>query len=337
MLDVRNLKTYFSTDEGEVRAVDGVSFAIARGEILCLVGESGCGKSVTAMSLLGLVPSPPGRVVAGEVLLAPEQEGGDGASALDLRKASESELRQVRGRRIAMIFQDPMTSLNPYLTVGVQLTEVLEVHMRMRGEPARERAAQMLTSVGISDAEQRLNDYPHEMSGGIRQRVMIAMALLCEPDVLIADEPTTALDVTIQAQILALIRQLQEGTGLGVLLITHDLGVVANMADRVAVMYAGRIVEQGPVEAIFDDPKHPYTAGLLRSLPQLSGPCETLPVIPGLPPPAGSTERGCSFAPRCDRVMDRCWQQDPPTVRWGSGRHVVCHLDDIATEDGERR
>ncbi|MFP6684359.1 MAG: ABC transporter ATP-binding protein, partial [Polyangiaceae bacterium] len=174
MLDVRNLKTYFSTDEGEVRAVDGVSFAIARGEILCLVGESGCGKSVTAMSLLGLVPSPPGRVVAGEVLLAPEQEGGEGASALDLRKASESELRQVRGRRIAMIFQDPMTSLNPYLTVGVQLTEVLELHMRMRGEPARERAAQMLTSVGISDAEQRLNDYPHEMSGGIRQRVMIA-------------------------------------------------------------------------------------------------------------------------------------------------------------------
>ena len=307
LLTVSDLQTHFFTDDGVVRAVDGVSFEVDRGEVLCLVGESGSGKSVASLSILGLVPNPPGRIVGGSISFAPEGE------ARELTELSDRELRDVRGDRIAMIFQDPMTSLNPYMTVGAQLIEVLTVHKRASGQAARARCVKMLADVGIPAPETRMDDYPHQLSGGMRQRVMIAMALLCEPDLLIADEPTTALDVTIQAQILDLLIERKEMMGVGIILITHDLGVVAKMADRVAVMYAGRLVEQGHVEPLFAAPQHPYTRGLLRSIPRVDDAAERaeLYAIEGLPPSPGALPRGCAFHPRCPEAIDRCREEVP--------------------------
>ncbi|MEO5729549.1 MAG: ABC transporter ATP-binding protein [Byssovorax sp.] len=327
LLEVRGLKTHFSTEDGTVRAVDGVSFQVARGEVLGIVGESGSGKSVTSLSLLRLIPEPPGRIVAGEMLF----ESSPGKRE-DLARASEARMRAVRGDRIAMIFQDPMTSLNPYMRVGEQLVEVLELHKRMKRPQARAKAIEMLKAVGIPAPEQRIDDHPHQLSGGMRQRVMIAMALLCEPDLLIADEPTTALDVTVQAQILELIQDRQKALGLGVILITHDLGVIAKMADRVAVMYAGRIVEEGPVDAIFEDPRHPYTIGLKSSIPRLDGGRgSALLPIPGMPPSMANLPPGCPFHPRCAHVVDRCKEEYPEEreIPGEGARHVVrCHVDD---------
>jgi peptide/nickel transport system ATP-binding protein/oligopeptide transport system ATP-binding protein len=326
LLEVRGLKTHFSTEDGTVRAVDGVSFQVARGEVLGIVGESGSGKSVTSLSLLRLIPEPPGRIVAGEMLF----ESSPGKRE-DLARATEARMRAVRGDRIAMIFQDPMTSLNPYMRVGEQLVEVLELHKRMKRPEAREKAIAMLKAVGIPSPEKRIDDHPHHLSGGMRQRVMIAMALLCEPDLLIADEPTTALDVTVQAQILELIQDRQRALGLGVILITHDLGVIAKMADRVAVMYAGRIVEEGPVDAIFEDPRHPYTIGLKSSIPRLDGDrgASLLP-IPGMPPSMDKLPPGCPFHPRCAHAVAVCKEVYPEEreIPGEGARHVVrCHVD----------
>ena len=297
LLDVNNLCVRFETHHGTVRAVDGVSFSLDEGETLGLVGESGSGKSVTNLGIMGLVPSPPGVVEAGHILL-------DGR---DLVQMSEAQLRGVRGNEVAMIFQDPMTSLNPLLTVERQLTEVLELHRNMTRAEARRAAARGLDEVGIPDPERRLDQYPHELSGGMRQRVMIAMGLLCEPKLLLADEPTTALDVTIQAQILELMKDLQERRGTAIILVTHDLGVVAGMADRVHVMYAGRLVETGPIGPLFKDPRHPYTRGLLQSVPRLTGdPDAALDSIPGQPPDLADLPPGCAFAPRCSFATPAC-------------------------------
>jgi oligopeptide/dipeptide ABC transporter ATP-binding protein len=337
LLSVRNLKTHFFTDEGVVKAVDGISFDVDRGEVLSIVGESGSGKSVANLSLLRLVPNPPGRIVGGEILLKTR----DGEPE-DLIKTSESRMRAVRGDRVAMIFQDPMTSLNPYLRVGAQLAEVLEIHENVVGPEARKRVVAMLADVGIPAPEDRLHDHPHHLSGGMRQRVMIAMALLCKPDLLIADEPTTALDVTIQAQILELIAERKREMGLAVILVTHDLGVVAKIADRVAVMYAGRIVEQGSVEAIFESPQHPYTRALQRSIPRLDGKSERgqLPTIQGLPPSPGELPPGCPFHPRCESAVDACRQSYPEErlleleVLGGSRtseHRVSCHVEEGAS------
>ncbi|HEY4116720.1 MAG TPA: ABC transporter ATP-binding protein, partial [Byssovorax sp.] len=316
LLDVRDLHTQFTTDDGVVRAVDGVSFSVDRGEVLGIVGESGSGKSVTGLSILRLVPSPPGKITAGEILFEDDARGiatgGSGAAAIDLLKASDAELRRVRGARIAMIFQDPMTSLNPYLRVGVQLGEVLEVHAGASRAEARAKSIDMMRKVGIPAPETRVDDYPHQMSGGMRQRVMIAMALLGDPALLIADEPTTALDVTIQAQILDLIVDMKRELGLAVVLITHDLGVVAKVCDRVAVMYAGRVVEEGPVDDIFARPAHPYTIGLTRSIPRLDeAATESLVAIPGAPPSLAHVPRGCPFHPRCAHAIERCLAEAP--------------------------
>ncbi len=323
LLSVRGLETTFFTREGEVRAVDGVSFDIERGQVLCLVGESGSGKSVAALSILGLVPNPPGRITKGAVYFA---------GAEDLVLASEKRLREVRGNRIAMVFQDPMTSLNPYLTVGTQLVEVLELHRRMPRREAETHAVRALGEVGISAPESRLRQHPHELSGGMRQRVMIAMALACEPDLLIADEPTTALDVTVQAQILDLIDDLRRERGLGVLFITHDLGVVTRMADRVAVMYAGRIVEEGYVDEVFARPRHPYTEALRHSTLRIDTErVDRLPELEGLPPSPGARPPGCAFEPRCRLAVDAC-RLTAPEERFLTLEHRVrCH---VAT-DGE--
>jgi oligopeptide/dipeptide ABC transporter ATP-binding protein len=315
LLSVRELCTSFFTDEGEVRAVDGVSFDVAAGEVVCLVGESGSGKSAAALSILRLLPDPPGRITGGQILF-----GDD-----DLARASEARMRQIRGDRIAMIFQDPMTSLNPYLTVGAQLCEVLALHRGAAPAEANKAAAAMLAEVGIPAPETRLADYPHQLSGGMRQRVMIAMALLCEPDLLIADEPTTALDVTVQAQILDLIVELKEKRGLAVLLITHDLGVVARMADRALVMYAGKLVEQGRAEELLVRPRHPYTAALCRSVPRLDGALdERLYALGGLPPSPHALPPGCPFHPRCDRAVAACRETFPEEVVSERGR-LRCH------------
>jgi oligopeptide transport system ATP-binding protein len=315
ILSVRDLRTYFRTDDGLVKAVDGVSFALGRGETLGIVGESGSGKSVTSLSLMQLLPRPPASHPSGQIMF-------DGR---DLMTSPEHDLRRLRGNRIAMIFQDPMTSLNPYLTVERQLTEVLQLHRGLSRADARARAIQMLGKVGIPDAARRIHDHPHEFSGGMRQRVMIAMALLCEPQLLIADEPTTALDVTIQAQILRLIKGLQTELGTSVILITHDLGVVAGMADRVAVMYAGRIVETGAATEIFRDPQHPYTRGLLRSIPRLDREqAGALRSIPGLPPDLSALPPGCPFRPRCDVAQERCGREYPPVLTLGRARDVYC-------------
>ncbi len=300
VLRVEGLRTHFHTEHGVVKAVDGVSFEVGRGEVLGIVGESGSGKSVTNLSVLQLVPTPPGRIESGQVWFDGE----------DLLTRSERQMRKVRGRRISMIFQDPMSSLNPYLPVRTQVGEVLRLHEGLSRREARAKTIDLLGQVGIPDPSRRVDAYPHELSGGMRQRVMIAMALACEPELLLADEPTTALDVTIQAQILELIQGLCRERGTAVVLVTHDLGVVAGVADRVAVMYAGRIVEQGDVERIFAAAKHPYTRGLLQSLPRLDRK-SALTAIPGLPPDLSRLPGGCAFAPRCPLAQARCRSEVP--------------------------
>ena len=319
LLVVKNLETQFKTQDGIVKAVNNVSFHVDRGETLGIVGESGSGKSVTSLSIMRLIPNPPGRIVGGQIIF-------DGENLLDY---TEEEMRHIRGNRIAMIFQDPMTSLNPVLTIGRQITESLELHMKLTPKEARNRAVELLQMVGIPGAARRLDDYPHQFSGGMRQRVMIAMALSCNPELLIADEPTTALDVTIQAQILELIQRLQHELGTAVIIITHDLGVVAGMADRVIVMYAGRVVEEGPTEEIFARPRMPYTIGLLRSIPRLDEEeGRTLTPIRGLPPDLINLPQICPFSPRCDYfIPGTCDQQVPPLREVVPGHKAACLFD----------
>ncbi len=303
LLEVQSLTTQFATRAGVVRAVEGVSWDIQEGETVALVGESGCGKSVTALSIMRLVAAPAGRIVSGRVLF----------KGRDLLALSEEEMRRVRGREIAMIFQEPMTSLNPVLSIGRQLTEGPEIHLGLGPADARRRAVELLAMVGIPDPERRLDQYPHQFSGGMRQRMMIAMALACNPSLVLADEPTTALDVTIQAQILELMRDLSRRLGVAMLIITHNLGVVARYADRVNVMYAGRIVEQGTARQLYGRPRHPYTLGLLRSVPRLDEPRrERLAPIQGQPPDLTRLPAGCAFAPRCAFQVDRCLAETPP-------------------------
>ncbi len=318
LIEVSNLQTQFFTQDGIVHAVNGISYEVAEGETVAIVGESGSGKSVGVMSLIRLIPEPPGKIVNGEVNF-------DGQ---DLLQLNEEELRQIRGNRIAMIFQDPMTSLNPVLTIGRQITEALELHLNMNREESRARAVELLELVGIPDASARLDDYPHQFSGGMRQRVMIAMGLSCNPQLLIADEPTTALDVTIQAQIVDLVRRLQSELGMAIIWITHDLGVVAGMADRVLVMYAGFIVEEGPVDVIYGHPRHPYTLGLLRSIPRLDlGRQRRLIPIEGLPPDLLDPPQSCPFAPRCPFVVDKCHEENPPLMAIDGVRKSACWVD----------
>jgi len=320
ILEVRDLQTQFNTLDGVVRAVDGVSFDLARGETLGIVGESGCGKSVTALSILRLIPPETGRIAAGSIKFEGEE----------LTTLGEEAMKRLRGHRISMIFQEPMTSLNPVLTVGTQIAENVVRHMGVPWRAARERACEMLDLVRIADARRRLDEYPHQLSGGMRQRVMIAMALSCDPQVLIADEPTTALDVTIQAQILQLMLELKEKTGTAIVLITHDLGVVAETTERVVVMYAGRKVEEAPVAALFEQPLHPYTRGLMRAIPRLdieadaAGTRPRLQEIPGLVPRLTQPIVGCAFAPRCGFATERCRIQAPPLVDAGGGHTVAC-------------
>jgi oligopeptide transport system ATP-binding protein len=317
LLSVRDLKTYFRTQDGLVPAVDGVSFDLNKGETLGIVGESGSGKSVTNLSILRLIPSPPGVFAGGEAIF----EGRD------LLKLPERELRQIRGGQIAMVFQDPMTSLNPFLRISTQLMEVTRLHLGYMKRQAYEHAIEMLKKVGIPDASSRVDSYPHQFSGGMRQRVMIAMALSCRPKLLIADEPTTALDVTIQAQILELIRQLKQETGTSVILITHDLGVVAGMTDQIVVMYAGRVFESAPTEALFRNPQNPYTRALLRSVPDPTRGNGELFQIPGLPPNVASLPKNrCPFADRCPEVIERCRESFPPWHQVGESHWSLCWL-----------
>ena len=329
LLAVHDLRTHFADEDGAVlRAVDGVSFHLERGEVLCLVGESGSGKSVACLSLLGLVPCPPGRRVAGRILYRDSR----GGSEVDLAQAPEAVLRRIRGNRIAMVFQDPMTALNPYMTVERQLGEVLQVHRGASRAVARAAVVRAMRDVGIAAPESRLRDYPHQLSGGMRQRVMIAMALLCEPDLLVADEPTTALDVTVQAQILRLVLERKAELGLGVLWVTHDLGVVARIADRVAVMYAGRIVEHGPVREVLGAPRHPYTAALRRAVPRLdlaSAPRAPLATLEGTPPRMDGSLQGCPFRPRCSHALPVCAAELPAERALGEGEEhgVCCHVE----------
>ena len=314
LLDVKGLRVSFVTSQSTVRAVRGLDYAIAPGEAVGLVGESGCGKSVSALSLLGLLPRPAGRVTNGSAMFRGE----------DLLRLDDSQMRDVRGDRIGIIFQDPLSSLNPVLTIGRQVTEGLERHRGMGHDAARRRAAELLGMVGIPDAARRLDDYPHQFSGGMRQRAMIAMAISCEPDLLIADEPTTALDVTIQAQILELLRRLREELNMALLMISHDLGVVAGISDRIAIMYAGRIVEMGPTEEVLARPRHPYTLGLLRSLPRLDRPRGVALVpIDGAPPDLATAIDDCPFRPRCPYAVDRC-AEDPPLTEVGPGHRSAC-------------
>jgi len=320
ILEVRDLHTQFDTLDGVVRAVDGVSFELARGETLGIVGESGCGKSVTALSILRLIPTETGRIASGSIRFEGEE----------LTQLSEEAMKRLRGHRISMIFQEPMTSLNPVLTVGTQIAENVVRHMGVGKRAARERAREMLDLVRIADAGRRLDEYPHQLSGGMRQRVMIAMALSCDPQVLIADEPTTALDVTIQAQILDLMLDLKEKTGTAIVLITHDLGVIAETTQRVVVMYAGRKVEEAPVEALFDNPLHPYTRGLMQAIPRLDVDAEQggrrtrLQEIPGMVPQLTRPIVGCAFAARCGLATERCRTVPPPVVDAGGGHTVAC-------------
>ncbi len=315
LLDVRNLKTVFKTDEGIVQAVNGVSFVVNKREILGIVGESGCGKSVTNLSLMGLIPSPPGKIVSGEAFF----EGRD------LLKLSEKEKRGIRGKEISMIFQDPMTSLNPYLRISTQMTEVLIEHDKLNKKEAMEKSIEMLRLVGIPNPEKRIYSYPHEFSGGMRQRVMIAMALSTNPKLLIADEPTTALDVTIQAQILDLLHDLQEKIHLSIILITHNIGVVARMTERIIVMYAGYIVEENKTEEIFKNPSHPYTRGLLKSVPRIDEEeKEKLYSIPGTPPNLVNLPRACPFYPRCERKIEICTKEIPPFKQIDENHRLAC-------------
>ena len=305
LLEVKNLKTYFYTDDGVVKSVDGVSFSVEKGKTLGIVGESGCGKSITSLSIMQLVETPPGKIVDGEIIYEGE----------DLLKKNKEEMRKIRGGQIAMIFQEPMTSLNPVFTVGEQIMEALRIHTDLDKHQAKERAIEMLKLVKIPLAEKRFNEYPHQLSGGMRQRVMIAMALSCNPKLLICDEPTTALDVTIQAQILDLINELKEKLGTSIMMITHDLGVIAEVADDVMVMYAGRVVEYGSADAIYESPKHPYTAGLMDCIPKLSDADDKrLSVIEGMVPSFDQMPKGCAFCPRCTEAKKICAEKVPELV-----------------------
>ena len=318
VLEVSDLRTVISTRDGAVHAVNGVSFSIAAGEILGVVGESGSGKSVTMLSLIGLLPSPPARVVGGSVLY----------QGREVREMSRRELRSLRGGGIGFVFQDPMTGLNPVFTIGHQLVEPLRVHLGLSRRAARARAAELLALVGFPDPEQRLDDYPHQLSGGMRQRVMIAMALSCDPKILIADEPTTALDVTIQAQILEIVREVRHRLGTGIVWITHDLGLAAGIADRVMVMYAGLVVEQGPVAEIFARPAHPYTRALLGTVPNVAGDrARRLRTIEGQPPVLTAEPRACPFVPRCEHVFNRCRVENPPRLPTGPRHDAACWWD----------
>jgi oligopeptide transport system ATP-binding protein len=314
LLEIKDLETRFYTEDGVVHAVNGVSYNMKPGEILGVVGESGCGKSVHALSIMRLIPDPPGKIEAGEVLF----------NGRDLLQVSDSEIRQIRGGAIAMVFQDPMSSLNPAYTVGYQISEAIMIHKDFDKQQAAERSAELLEMVGIPDAKQRLDDYPHQFSGGMRQRAMLAMALSCEPSLLIADEPTTALDVTIQAQIVDLVRRLQENLGMAVMWITHDLGVVADLAHIINVMYAGLIIERGDVYEIYGHPRHPYTMGLLGSLPRLDeAPGTKLVSIPGLPPDLVELPQGCPFYARCDYRIEKCLDDRPQLVTTNGVDHQV--------------
>jgi len=315
LLQVENLRTHFFTNEGVIKAVDGVNFTLNKGQILGIVGESGSGKSATALSIMRLIPDPPGKIVSGVVRLLGN----------DLLAITDADMRRIRGERISMIFQDPMTSLDPVFTMGQQLTEALVHHRKIRKRAALEQSIEMLHQVGIPSPETRIKEYPHQFSGGMRQRTMIAMALLCHPDVLIADEPTTALDVTIEAQILDLLREIRETLGTTIIMITHDLRVVVNLCDWVAVMYAGKVIEAGEVQTVFRQSRHPYTLGLLNSIPTRDKK-KALTPIPGRPPNLAHLPPGCSFAPRCPSVMDICTQHEPEERQVASGHMVKCFL-----------
>ncbi|WP_099354212.1 ABC transporter ATP-binding protein [Fredinandcohnia onubensis] len=318
LLEVKNLKTYFYKKKTVIPAVDGVDLKINKGETLAIVGESGSGKSITSLSIMKLVPSPAGKIVEGEIIL-------DGRNLVDL---SEAEMCKVRGNDISMIFQEPMTSLNPVLTVGEQITEVLMYHQKMSKAESTKKAIEMLELVGFSRAAELINEFPHRLSGGMRQRVMIAIAMSCNPKLLIADEPTTALDVTIQAQILDLMKDLSHKFDTSILLITHDLGVVSEVADKIVVMYGGQVVEQSPVDDLFDEPLHPYTVGLMNSIPAIEGAIERLQSIEGNVPSPENMPKGCRFAPRCSKAFDRCFAEAPQLKQMGKERAVRCFLYD---------
>jgi oligopeptide transport system ATP-binding protein len=318
LLRVTDLHTHFQTDRGLVKAVKGLSFEIAKGEVVGMVGESGCGKSVSALSVMRLIRNPPGKIVGGSIVF----------QGTDLLSLSEADMRKVRGAKIAMIFQDPISSLNPVLTIGHQILEMLERHLGLAGRAGRTRAVELLSLVGIPDPRNRLEDYPHQFSGGMCQRVMIAMALSCEPKLLIADEPTTALDVTIQAQILDLMARLRRELDMAILLITHDMGVLAGVADRIVVMYAGYAVESGTVDDVFHSPRHPYTLGLLRCLPRIDGPIPArLPTITGMPPDMAAGVAGCPFQPRCPFAFDKCMTENPRLEAVAPTQQVACYAD----------
>ncbi len=323
LLRVRNLRTEFDTSEGIVKAVGGISYDVNAGEIVAIVGESGCGKSVGAMSILRLIPDPPGKIVDGEIFFQDR----------DLLKLDDVDIREVRGQKIAMVFQEPMTSLNPVLTIGLQLTETITQHLDVTQEAADLRAKELLRLVGISDPDRRLEQYPHHLSGGMRQRVMIAMALSCEPDLIIADEPTTALDVTIQAQILELMRDLSRRLGVALIIITHNLGVVARYANRVNVMYAGKIVESGDAKEIYHNPRHPYTVGLLASVPRLDQPrgAKLVPIV-GQPPDLARLDDGCPFRPRCRFAVERCELENPGLTTIEGDHQAACWQSDAVAE-----
>ncbi|MDA0770234.1 MAG: ABC transporter ATP-binding protein [Chloroflexi bacterium] len=316
VLDVQDLRTYFVTRWGVVKAVDGVSFQLKKGETLGIVGESGSGKSVTSLSIMRLVPSPPGHIVGGQVNLMGE----------DILQLDESEMEKVRGDRIAMVLQDPMTALNPVFDIQDQVGEALSIHKNMRGQTLKDNVIEMLRKVRIPAPEIRIRDYPHQLSGGMRQRVVGAIGISCDPEVLIADEPTTSLDATIQAQYLRLLRDLQEETGVGIIFITHDFGIVAKMCDRVAVMYAGKIVEQGDVRQIFNNPSHPYTEALIDSVPKMEEKAQRLYAIPGQPPALWNLPNACAFAPRCPYAMEKCHQEYPPIFKVDEGQFAACWL-----------
>jgi peptide/nickel transport system ATP-binding protein len=318
LLQVKDLRTYFTTDNGTARSVDGVSFSIEKGEVLGIVGESGCGKSVTSLSIMRLIPRPPGRIMEGSSIRFRDDE---------IVSATEKRMREIRGNDIAMIFQEPMTSLNPVFPIGEQIAEALRLHRKLNKAAARQTAIDMLRLVGIPDPEERVDHYPHQLSGGQRQRVMIAIALSCEPDLLIADEPTTALDVTIQAQILELLAELRNRLGMAIMLITHDLGVVAEVCDRVVVMYAGEVVEEGPVAEIFQNPRHPYTQGLMQAIPRLGERVTRLAVIPGMVPSATNWPIGCRFHARCPYGFDVCVREHPELFVINENHTSRCWLE----------
>ncbi len=320
LLEVKNLKTYFYTDDGVAKAVDDVSFSLNKGETLGLVGESGCGKSVSALSIMRLIPDPPGKIAGGEIFF----------KGKNILNVTEKEMQGIRGNDIGMIFQEPMTSLNPVFTCGNQIEEAVILHQKLSKEDAKIKAIEMLNLVGIPAPEQRYNEYPHQLSGGMRQRIMIAMALSCNPELLIADEPTTALDVTVQAQILELINKLQRELGMGVIMITHDLGVIAEVSTKVAVMYASKVAEYGKVDQIFYNPKHPYTIGLLKSIPKLNKSKSRLATIEGNVPPPTSYPKGCHFCTRCTFAIEKCWTEEPPVKEVEPGHIASCwRIDEI--------